>query len=141
MLLLISKNFKVAEYLNCEPVELGLANGGHARVDCLHTEFYLTRSPKAKQLESKTPVAIESSTAVESSCDASANCFLKYGRPDLRRMLGGMSVLARAAGQTRVAVLVCGPSALVNDVLLACEERNSCCGGVVFECHVETFEL
>ena len=70
---------------------------------------------------------------------------LKSGRPDIPRLLQAAAAAAEAGGHSRVAVMVCGPRKLMEDVARACDAHNSGCllGGkkVLFDYHHETFDL
>jgi hypothetical protein len=72
----------------------------------------------------------------------------RTGRPDVPRILATTARAAAAAGRTRVAVLACGPAALMRDVAAAVDAHNNATGRclcgeqpVLFDLHLETFEL
>jgi Predicted ferric reductase len=64
------------------------------------------------------------------------------GRPDIDQILKETKELAAKEGEGSVAVLVCGPTGMI-DMCRDASRRMSdaCCGGVKFEFHEETFEL
>jgi len=69
-----------------------------------------------------------------------ANCLHSGSRPDPIAILREMDEEAKSSGKARVAVLVCGPAALVGDVVYA-STRLSRELKVHFDVHSETFEL
>ncbi|KAG6944309.1 hypothetical protein JG688_00017150 [Phytophthora aleatoria] len=69
-----------------------------------------------------------------------ANCLHIGSRPDVIAILREMGEEARNSGKDRVAVLVCGPSALIDDVHYA-STRLARELKVHFDVHRETFEL
>ena len=90
--------------------------------DILRTGFYLTGRP---------------SPTVEG---ATSHGTFHSGRPDLPMTFATMAAAATKKGQSRVAVMTCGPSRLVKAVTRQCM-ISSVPGAVQFDCHVETFEL
>ena len=64
---------------------------------------------------------------------------LKFGRPDLPQLFTKMKKYASEQGESRVAVLTCGPTSLVDSALKMCEQYSG--GGVTFEFHKEVFEF
>ena len=81
-------------------------------------------------------------TAVDEELDTKLDV-VKEGRPNLDEIFKEMKQTALKEGESHVAVLVCGPSKLV-DSCHAASHRHSdgaCTGGVVFDFHEETFEL
>ncbi|KAE8980286.1 hypothetical protein PR001_g23838 [Phytophthora rubi] len=69
-----------------------------------------------------------------------ANCLHSGSRPDIIAILREMGEEAKNSAKDRVAVLVCGPAALVNDVQYACS-RLARQLKVHYDVHSETFEL
>lgn len=84
----------------------------------------------------------------DSKCFAGAELNLHQGRPDLagtvmaqmRSLLDAQDSTSSAAG-TRVAVMVCGPKSLMNDVRMLCDTAALTKGGPAFDFHAESFEL
>ncbi|KAG1689829.1 hypothetical protein DVH05_001863 [Phytophthora capsici] len=90
-----------------------------------YSEFYLTRGERD----------------IEAQLDHALKNCLRYGsRPDTTKILRAMGEKAQAAGCSRVAVLVCGPKPLVNDVittsLTLTKEMK-----VHFDVHTELFDF
>ena len=81
-------------------------------------------------------------TAVLPERDSNFNMYL--GRPDISHILSKVAKLAAQDGVSRVAVICCGPKALVEQARAACRARNPWCfgGGAVvsFDFHEEVFE-
>jgi len=105
-------------------VELGVESDS-----VLHTEFYLTRGKgKGKGKE-------------KFSTDALNNEMMKDGRPDVPRLFRKMLDYTERMGESRVAVLCCGPKQLVN----ACKEQSAKIStenpNITFDFHSETFEF
>ncbi len=65
---------------------------------------------------------------------------LRFGRPDLPGIFERMRQDATQFGEGRVAVVVCGPAALVASVKACCTAARAA-GGVVFDLHAEEFEF
>jgi hypothetical protein len=69
----------------------------------------------------------------------------RSGRPDIKEMIATITALADEADEARVAVLVCGPPALMKEVLTACDAHNGLSGllggKVLVDLHRETFAL
>ncbi|GMF12900.1 unnamed protein product [Phytophthora lilii] len=69
-----------------------------------------------------------------------ANCLHVGARPDIIAILREMGEEAKNSGKSRIAVLVCGPPALVNDIEYA-STRLARELKVHYDVHSETFEL
>mmetsp|Transcript_6989 Transcript_6989/g.18123 ORF Transcript_6989/g.18123 Transcript_6989/m.18123 type:complete len:176 (-) Transcript_6989:285-812(-) len=89
-------------------------------LDILQTEIYLTQS-RANMADSAAP--------------GSAMSKLRSGRPDLAAVVKRISGMAEAAGGRRVAVLLCGPRGLVDEVRREAEVYSNC------DVHAEMFEF
>jgi ferredoxin-NADP reductase len=66
------------------------------------------------------------------------NYSISTGRPDMERIVSGLEE-SIGLGKKRVAVIICGPSALVNSVYDACHAHTK--NGVRFDTHVEVFDF
>lgn len=64
---------------------------------------------------------------------------LKFGRPQLPELFSKMKGYATEQRESRVAVLSCGPTPLVNSIEKLCSKCSS--GGVTFDFHKEVFEF
>lgn len=64
---------------------------------------------------------------------------LKFGRPDLPKLFSKMKGYASEMGESKMAVLTCGPTSLVNSAEKLCATFSS--GGVTFDFHKEVFEF
>ena len=90
--------------------------------------------------------AIDDSTTSETAREAVANSCVRRGRPDVSAILQAATQHARTHAELRVAVLVCGPAALVNDVRrlarsAAAESASTTSAGVTIDVHSSAFEL
>jgi len=94
----------------------------------LQSEFFLTKVRRKEDFESA-GIAVE-----EQKC-------LRFGRPDLPAAFERMRRVAAEAGETRVAVLVCGPEGMVKQVRQLCRQFSSSKskGSVAFDYHCEEF--
>jgi NADPH oxidase len=93
--------------------------------DFLHTEYYVTNRDRGEEWNSHTSR-------------------IQNGRPDWDAVLGKMRDFAEQNDERRIAVCVCGPTRLVDDVSAYCRKYSSpqlSCNGVQFDVHKETFEL
>lgn len=63
------------------------------------------------------------------------------GRPDFDKIFSDMKKAAESKGEKFVAVLVCGPTSLIDTAREACRRWSDACGGIQFDFHEETFEL
>ena len=95
-----------------------------------HTEYYLT------YLRSKEEYA-------SANIDPAHQKYLKFGRPSVPALFEQTRELCEAEGIKRVAVFVCGPSALVNEVAdhSRASKMGGMCGAVRFDCHAEVFDF
>ena len=92
--------------------------------DVLTTDFYLTQAEHDKAPPPPGP---------RSSC-------LHFGRPKFcHDIFPSMKALAQEMGESRVAVLTCGPHGMVADVERSCVEHSG--DGILFELHSETFSF
>lgn len=94
--------------------------------DVLDAQFYLTRAREPKDYEAANIIP------EFQSC-------LKFGRPKLDEIFDTVHNFAQSNGESKVAVLSCGPDRLVKDAL-----KNSCQfsrDGVHFDFHNEYFEF
>jgi hypothetical protein len=66
------------------------------------------------------------------------NYSISAGRPDMDRVVSGLEE-SIGLGKKRVAVIICGPSALVNSVYDACHTHTK--NGARFDTHVEVFDF
>jgi ferredoxin-NADP reductase len=90
-----------------------------------HTEFYLTQAKHEDEL---------------SHIKSKSRKNLRLGRPNIEHIFATMKAVAKEKGISNVAVLACGPAALVSSVVLQAELNTSYApGGVRFDTHVETF--
>lgn len=64
---------------------------------------------------------------------------LKFGRPNLPDFFSKMKGYASEQGESRVAVLTCGPTPLVDSAEKLCAKYSG--GGVTFDFHKEVFEF
>ncbi len=69
--------------------------------------------------------------------------YVHYGRPDLKALFANTKELCQTDAIARVAVFVCGPQSMVDDVTDLCRvENTSCaCNAVRFDCHAEVFSF
>lgn len=103
----------------------GVSDGSKA-LEC-SAEFYLTRVHDAAEL-------------ADAGIDADMQQHVILGqRPDFDLKLSEAAARAKAAGESRVAVLVCGPAALVDSVRRSCVKASS--SAVVLDFHAEVFEF
>jgi NADPH oxidase len=86
--------------------------------EVLHTEYYLTRGGDG---------------------GLSDDVFIS-GRPDVEKITDTMATYAKSKGETRVAVLVCGPDMLVKSARAAATKASKS-SGVIFDFHSETFDF
>ncbi|KAG2483535.1 hypothetical protein HYH03_017639 [Edaphochlamys debaryana] len=100
--------------------------------DHITTEFYLTQA--REQGRDKANISPELQPA------------LRLGRPNIPEIVADTAKQAAALGETRVAVFVCGPAAMVAEVQAVAAAASGCCGrggeaGVAFDVHAEVFEF
>ena len=69
--------------------------------------------------------------------------WLKFGRPDIAQIFQQTRELCVAENISRVAVCVCGPPPLVNDVKDMCRQSQMSpgCSTIRFDCHSEVFDF
>jgi hypothetical protein len=69
--------------------------------------------------------------------------WLKFGRPKMQEIFTNVSELCKAENISRVAVCVCGPTPMVNEVSDLCRlsKMNPKCDTVRFDCHQEVFDF
>ena len=75
--------------------------------------------------------------------EADASPFNSFsGRPDLSKIIAEVAAKAEEMGVTHVAVSLCGPVGMIDDVKRLCRSfgQFSCFGGVTFAVHDEVFE-
>jgi len=90
-------------------------------------EFYLTR-------------VRDDGEHASAGIDLASQPHVIFGRrPDFNALLQEMRANCQEAGETRCAVLVCGPVAMVKQVQKACAKHSK--KGVVFDLHHEIFEF
>jgi len=92
--------------------------------EVLETYFHLTRERDSSKFE-------EANIRPELQTD------LKFGRPSLTDLFTRMKSISLKG--SRIAVLTCGPTALVNDAEKFCSKFSG--GGVIFDFHKEIFEF
>jgi hypothetical protein len=96
-----------------------------------HAEFYLT------QVKSKE--ALLEAGMAEDQPDRQ----LRIGRPDIPKLFDSVRELCRSSGIRRVAVGVCGPVSMVDEVDDLCRQSKlaSDSAAVRFDCHKEVFDF
>ena len=130
------------------------AGDGHL---CRSSEVYLTRCADSEFADAIVGVAatvaersdgggidisggaIDDSTTTAKAREAVANSCVRRGRPDVSTILQAATQHARTQAELRVAVLVCGPATLVNDVRRLA--RNASVEGMTIDVHSSAFEL
>jgi hypothetical protein len=93
-----------------------------------HSEFYLTG---ARGRDSISDVGVAESNTLS----------IHSGRPDVPELFKKVAALCAAERIKRVAVCVCGPASMINEVDDLCRTSQLTCGDVVFDCHKETFDF
>jgi Ferric reductase NAD binding domain len=74
----------------------------------------------------------------EQGCDGGYHASTTVnGRPDWAGVFREATAAARAAGEARVAVLVCGGRGMVDHVLMQCKRQSTT--EISFRCHYEVF--
>lgn len=68
-----------------------------------------------------------------------AQPFVKFGRPDLPKLMARMRKFALSQGEKRVAVLSCGPAVMVEELRQLCWDTSDT--EVSFDFHGEVFEF
>lgn len=98
-----------------------------AQDEYLHCDFHLTRVKRLEDLPESMNVRPE-----VQQC-------LRFGRPNLPAVFKRMAEIARAKGETRVAVLSCGPAGLLTAVKKLSWSAST--KDVHFDFHGETFDF
>ena len=99
---------------------------GKKEVDILHTEFYLTRAEENHQ---------DQINQVQQQLLP----YVHFGRPNYAEIFLTLRVYAIKHREAKVAVMVCGPKPMVNEVRSLCSSMSS--DGVAFHFHGEIFEF
>lgn len=99
-----------------------------------HNMFYLTQVSRPEGEFEKAGIVPEKQP------------WLQFGRPDLADIFKQCENMLLTEprtrhGRPRVAVGVCGPQAMVDDVRNICKKSKLSCSGVVFDCHSEVFDF
>jgi len=94
--------------------------------DPLYTEFFLTKVRNPGEFE-------------EAGIHPEVQEYVRFGRPNFDETFAKMKEMALANGEARVAVLTCGPTAMVSDVCRKCKEYSG--NGVTFDAHYEVFDF
>jgi hypothetical protein len=96
-----------------------------------HAEFYLTQV--------KNKEALLEAGLTEDQPDRQ----LRFGRLDIPKLFDSVRELCRASGIRRVAVGVCGPAVMVDEVDDLCRQSKLVCDSatVRFDCHKEVFDF
>jgi hypothetical protein len=95
-----------------------------------HNEYYLTRIRATDQQHT-------------AGIHPGVQSWLKFGRPNLKEIFANVSSLCKTEHISRVAVCVCGPTPMVNDVSDLCRasKMDPHCDAVRFDCHQEVFDF
>lgn len=93
-----------------------------------HSDFYLTG---ARSRDSISDVGLADDKTV----------YMHSGRPDFPELFKKITALCTAERIPRVAVCVCGPAAMTNEVDDLCRASQLACGEVIFDCHKEIFDF
>lgn len=93
-------------------------------------EFYLTSVRKPEDFDS-------------ADINPEVQQWLKFGRPDLAKLFEETVNLCKAEGMKRVAVSVCGPQAMINEVSDLCRLSQMRCASetIRFDYHSEVFDF
>ena len=70
--------------------------------------------------------------------DLDSQPFLRFGRPDIAKIFERVAELCREEAIPRVAVVTCGPQAMIAEVTTLCNRRHD---GVSFDLHSEVFDF
>lgn len=115
-----------------QPMSSGSCEEGELVEDILHVDIYVTKKSMNPNIVAKTQDLLISNDpryTVHNGC-----------RPDVHAILESASKQVRNRPQScRVAVLVCGPSSLVEAAKVACVERSG--SGVMFDFREEVFDF
>jgi hypothetical protein len=95
-----------------------------------HNEYYLTRIRATDQQHT-------------AGIHPGVQSWLKFGRPNLKEIFANVSSLCKTEHISRVAVCVCGPTPMVNEVSDLCRasKMDPHCDAVRFDCHQEVFDF
>jgi len=102
-----------------------------------HNVFYLTQVSRPEEEFEKAGIIPEKQP------------WLQFGRPNLddifkqceSMLLAEQTTRGKRQARPRVAVGVCGPQAMIDDVRNICKKSKLSCSGVVFDCHSEVFDF
>jgi hypothetical protein len=94
--------------------------------DVLHTEFYLTTTRDPAEFDM-------------ANIHPDLQPCLNFGRPNIPRIFQQAQLLAATKDEKRIAVMVCGPIAMINDVEECARIHSN--NGLVFDVHHEVFEF
>jgi hypothetical protein len=95
-----------------------------------HNEYYLTRIRATDQQHT-------------AGIHPEVQNWLKFGRPNLKETFANVTNLCKTEKISRVAVCVCGPAPMVNEVSDLCRvsKMDPHCDAVRFDCHQEVFDF
>eukprot|EP00656_Telonema_subtile_P033437 TRINITY_DN37060_c0_g1_i1.p1 TRINITY_DN37060_c0_g1~~TRINITY_DN37060_c0_g1_i1.p1 ORF type:complete len:211 (+),score=28.66 TRINITY_DN37060_c0_g1_i1:137-769(+) len=104
-------------------------------------EFHLTQAtPETLHATTEEGAFADADTLQVDACQmAEIKPHLRHGRPDLHKIFTETKEAAVAAGDLRVAVMVCGPLGMVGDVVRLCQEMSD--DRVTFDPSEEVFEF
>ena len=113
------------ERIDCEAKSSGplFFENTNKQSNIVQTDLFLTRA------SSDVPMALEDGR----------NLF--FGRPDLNAILTDMKEKAKKEHVTHVAVIACGPKALVDNLKDTCRHHSSVLSKVHFDVHEEVFDF
>lgn len=131
------------EHILVKPFQMGSANGqdAEAQIDShpdqqdlmsdyvFFNEYYLTSAREPKE---------------EFGIHPEVQKWLKLSRPNLPDLFQQTTKLCLSENISRVAVCVCGPQSMVNEVADFCRRSQmapTCCQNVRFDCHSEVFDF
>jgi hypothetical protein len=117
--------------LTSTPTSLASSNmsNGDSLVQC---EFYLTAASRPEKAGKKAGPMPGIAPELQH--------MLRFGRPDMPAIFDRMAQDAEACGESRVAVMVCGPTPMVKAVRDCCVAATKA-GGISFDLHAEVFEF
>ena len=135
-----SSSIEVSGGESSEFATIDIDNGGGKTITTpnriVQTDVYLTsKTTKHNDDDSEVPPP-----------NLSSYISLYKGRPDVDSIFTDTKQAALEAGETHVMVVGCGPRVLMEQLQEACRRHSGAsavigCGGVVFDLHLETFEL
>jgi hypothetical protein len=105
-------------------------SNGDSLVQC---EFYLTNASQPEKAGGKKAGAMP-------GIAPELQHMLRFGRPDMPAILDRLRQDAEGCGESRVAVMVCGPTPMVKAVRDCCVAATKA-GGISFDLHAEVFEF